>query len=78
MHAAIETRLWSIKWGIAELVNHQEIQQKLRNEIDTVLGPGVQITEPDIHKLLYLQANNQGNSRAKDGHSSISPTNEPP
>ena len=56
MHAAIETTLWSIEWGIAELVNHQEIQQKLRNEIDMVLGPGVQITEPDIHKLPCLQA----------------------
>ncbi|KAL4620682.1 hypothetical protein ACB092_06G173000 [Castanea dentata] len=54
--AAIETTLWSIEWGIAELVNHQEIQQKLQNEIDTVLGPGVQITVPDIHKLPYLQA----------------------
>ncbi|MBA0780458.1 hypothetical protein Gotri_004554 [Gossypium trilobum] len=53
---AIETTLWSIEWGIAELVNHPEIQQKLRNEIDTVLGPGVQVTEPDTHKLPYLQA----------------------
>lgn len=55
-HAAIETTLWSIEWGIAELVNHPEIQQKLRNELDTVLGPDVQITEPDTHKLPYLQA----------------------
>ncbi|XP_010542699.1 PREDICTED: trans-cinnamate 4-monooxygenase [Tarenaya hassleriana] len=54
--AAIETTLWSIEWGIAELVNHPEIQTKLRNELDTVLGHGVQITEPDIHKLPYLQA----------------------
>ncbi|PON71148.1 Cytochrome P450, E-class, group I [Parasponia andersonii] len=54
--AAIETTLWSIEWGIAELVNHPEIQQKLRDELDTVLGPGVQITEPDTHKLPYLQA----------------------
>nr|ASF57891.1 cinnamate 4-hydroxylase [Boehmeria nivea] len=54
--AAIETTLWSIEWGIAELVNHPEIQRKLRNELDTVLGPGVQITEPDMHKLPYLQA----------------------
>ncbi|KAL4620681.1 hypothetical protein ACB092_06G172900 [Castanea dentata] len=54
--AAIETTLWSIEWGIAELVNHPEIQQRLRNELDTVLGPGVQITEPDTHKLPYLQA----------------------
>ncbi|XP_047954779.1 trans-cinnamate 4-monooxygenase [Salvia hispanica] len=54
--AAIETTLWSIEWGIAELVNHPEIQSKLRHELDTVLGPGVQITEPDTTKLPYLQA----------------------
>ncbi|KGN46771.2 hypothetical protein Csa_020744 [Cucumis sativus] len=54
--AAIETTLWSIEWGIAELVNHPEIQRKLRNELDTVLGPGVPITEPDTQKLPYLQA----------------------
>nr|QWK52428.1 cytochrome P450 73A5-1 [Isatis tinctoria] len=54
--AAIETTLWSIEWGIAELVNHPDIQSKLRNEIDTVLGPGVQVTEPDLRKLPYLQA----------------------
>ncbi|KAK2982401.1 hypothetical protein RJ640_026244 [Escallonia rubra] len=54
--AAIETTLWSIEWGIAELVNHPEIQEKLRNELDAVLGRGVQITEPDTHKLPYLQA----------------------
>ncbi|KAJ4719248.1 cinnamate-4-hydroxylase [Melia azedarach] len=54
--AAIETTLWSIEWGIAELVNHPEIQKKLRDELDTVLGPGVQITEPDTFKLPYLQA----------------------
>jgi trans-cinnamate 4-monooxygenase len=54
--AAIETTLWSVEWGIAELVNHPRIQTKLRHELDTVLGPGTQITEPDIQKLPYLQA----------------------
>nr|QBF29351.1 cinammate 4-hydroxylase [Crocus sativus] len=54
--AAIETTLWSIEWGLAELVNHPDIQQKLRHELDTILGPGVQVTEPDIQKLPYLQA----------------------
>ncbi|XP_073142517.1 trans-cinnamate 4-monooxygenase-like [Henckelia pumila] len=54
--AAIETTLWSIEWGIAELVNHPEIQKKLRNEIVTVLGPGAPVTEPELHKLPYLQA----------------------
>nr|XP_009403855.1 PREDICTED: trans-cinnamate 4-monooxygenase-like [Musa acuminata subsp. malaccensis] len=54
--AAIETTLWSIEWGVAELVNHPGIQRKLRQELDAVLGPGVPITEPDIPKLPYLQA----------------------
>ena len=38
------------------LVNHPKIQQRLRNKLDTVLGLGVQITEPNTHKLPYLQA----------------------
>ncbi|MFS7896900.1 putative trans-cinnamate 4-monooxygenase [Helianthus anomalus] len=54
--AGIETILWSIEWAIAELVNHPEIQAKLRHELDTKLGPGVQITEPDVQNLPYLQA----------------------
>nr|GEY47531.1 trans-cinnamate 4-monooxygenase [Tanacetum cinerariifolium] len=54
--AALETTLWSMEWGIAELVNHPEIQAKLRHELDTKLGPGVQITEPDVQNLPYLQA----------------------
>ncbi|THU53669.1 hypothetical protein C4D60_Mb10t16890 [Musa balbisiana] len=56
VRAAIETTLWSIEWGVAELVNHPEIQRKLRHELDSVLGRGVPITEPDIQKLPYLQA----------------------
>ncbi|XP_022158427.1 trans-cinnamate 4-monooxygenase-like [Momordica charantia] len=54
--AAIETTLWSMEWAIAELVNHPNIQKKLRHELDSVLGDGVQITEPDIRNLPYLQA----------------------
>ncbi|KAJ8425231.1 hypothetical protein Cgig2_019120 [Carnegiea gigantea] len=54
--AAIETTLWSIEWAIAELVNHPEVQKKLRQELDMVLGKEHQITEPDTHKLPYLQA----------------------
>eukprot|EP00250_Pteridium_aquilinum_P021885 c25255_g2_i2 orf=256-1770(-) len=54
--AAIETTLWSSEWGIAELVNNQHIQDKVRKELDDVLGKGVPITEPDIPKLPYLQA----------------------
>uniref|UniRef100_A0A453ECI5 Cytochrome P450 73A33 n=1 Tax=Aegilops tauschii subsp. strangulata TaxID=200361 RepID=A0A453ECI5_AEGTS len=53
---AIETTLWSIEWGIAELVNHPEIQQKLREEIVAVLGAGAAVTEPDLERLPYLQS----------------------
>ncbi|XP_022642736.1 trans-cinnamate 4-monooxygenase isoform X2 [Vigna radiata var. radiata] len=54
--AAIETTLWSIEWSIAELVNHPEIQNKVREEIARAVGAGQQVTEQDIHKLTYLQA----------------------
>lgn len=54
--AAIETTLWSMEWAIAELVNHQDIQNKVRAELEAVLGHGVQITEPDTTRLPYLQA----------------------
>uniref|UniRef100_A0A453BZ36 trans-cinnamate 4-monooxygenase n=1 Tax=Aegilops tauschii subsp. strangulata TaxID=200361 RepID=A0A453BZ36_AEGTS len=54
--AAIETTLWAMEWAVAELVNHPETQQKLRREMDTVLGAGHQVTEPDTHRLPYLQA----------------------
>lgn len=54
--AAIETTLWSVEWGIAELVNHPEIQKKVLHEMQTVLGAGVPVTEPDLPRLPYLQA----------------------
>ena len=37
-------------------MNHPETQQKLRREMDTVLGAGHQVTERDTHRLPYLQA----------------------
>ena len=56
-NTAIETTLWSTEWGIAELINNPEIQKKLRDELETVLGKGVHITEPDFIRLPYLQVN---------------------
>lgn len=53
--AAIETTLWSMEWAIAELVNHPEVQQKIRREISTVLK-GNPVTESHLHELPYLQA----------------------
>ncbi|KAK9683980.1 hypothetical protein RND81_10G178900 [Saponaria officinalis] len=53
--AAIETTLWSMEWAIAELVNHPNIQHKIRVEIETKLK-GQPITESNLNQLLYLQA----------------------
>lgn len=53
--AAIETTLWSMEWAIAELVNHPNVQSKLRDEISTILE-GSPLTESDLHRLPYLQA----------------------
>nr|ASA39649.1 cinnamate 4-hydroxylase [Conocephalum japonicum] len=54
--AAIETTLWSIEWGVAELCNNPEMLKRLRNELDSTLGRGNLICEPDIPRLPYLAA----------------------
>lgn len=53
--AAIETTLWSMEWAIAELVNHPIVQQKIRDEISTVLK-GKSVKESNLHELPYLLA----------------------
>ena len=53
--AAIETTLWSMEWAIAELVNHPQVQFKIREEIRTILQ-GEAVTESNLHRLPYLQA----------------------
>ncbi|KAL9226938.1 hypothetical protein vseg_002694 [Gypsophila vaccaria] len=53
--AAIETTLWSMEWAIAELVNHPDIQHKIRVEIETKLK-GDPIKESNLDQLPYLQA----------------------
>ncbi|KDP43432.1 hypothetical protein JCGZ_16719 [Jatropha curcas] len=45
-----------IQWAIAELINHQNIFKKAREEIDFVVGNNRLIEESDIQNLPYLQA----------------------
>ena len=56
--AAIETTLWSIEWGVAQLVNNPDIQTRILKELDDVLGKGILVSEPDTYdnKLPYLSA----------------------
>lgn len=53
--AAIETTLWSMEWAIAELVNHPDVQARIREEISQVLK-GEAVTESNLQELPYLQA----------------------
>lgn len=56
--AAIESTLLSIEWGIAELVNHPNVQKRLQAELLEVIGEGNLVAEPDTHnnKLPFLTA----------------------
>ena len=56
--AGTETLLWSIEWALAELVNNPDIQARIQDELDKILGKGKLICEADTHnnKLPYLMA----------------------
>ncbi|KMZ62221.1 hypothetical protein ZOSMA_47G00100 [Zostera marina] len=60
---AIETTLWSMKWMVVELVNHPDIQTKLRKEIRDVLGNEIPLTNSYLQKLMYLQVVVKGTLR---------------
>lgn len=54
----IDTTVSALQWIMAELVRHQEIQMKLREEIENVSGSldGQGIKEEDMQKMPYLKA----------------------
>ncbi|CAN6238104.1 unnamed protein product [Urochloa humidicola] len=54
--AAIETTLWSIEWALAEVVNHSDVQRRVRDEIREAIADDEPVTESNIHRLPYLQA----------------------
>ncbi|XP_027175083.1 cytochrome P450 76A1-like [Coffea eugenioides] len=54
--AGSETTSISIEWGFAELLRHPHAFQKLREEIDRVVGVDRLVQESDMENLPYLQA----------------------
>ncbi|XP_068638785.1 cytochrome P450 78A7-like [Aristolochia californica] len=44
------------EWTMAELVLNQDVQAKLQEELDTVVGPSRGVTDADVARLPYLQA----------------------
>ncbi|KAJ9695710.1 hypothetical protein PVL29_010939 [Vitis rotundifolia] len=51
-----ETSGTAATWAVAELINHPNIMEKARQEIDSVVGKDRLVEESDIANLPYLQA----------------------
>lgn len=54
MMAGTDTSAISVQWVIAELINHPKVFKKLRDEINSVVGPNRLVRESDIPNLPYL------------------------
>ncbi|CAA7038107.1 unnamed protein product [Microthlaspi erraticum] len=52
----IDTNVITIQWTMAEIVNNPIIMERLREEIDSVVGKSRLIQETDLPNLPYLQA----------------------
>ncbi|KAF8070825.1 hypothetical protein N665_1130s0002 [Sinapis alba] len=55
MFAASETSAVTIEWAMTSLLNHPELLEKLKLEIDEKIGQDRLIEETDIQNLPYLQ-----------------------
>ncbi|KAM1096661.1 hypothetical protein TB1_013437 [Malus domestica] len=54
--AGTDTSAITTEWALAELINHPDVMQKARQEIDTIIGTNRLVQESDIANLPYLQA----------------------
>ncbi|WCJ33954.1 cytochrome P450 family 705 subfamily A polypeptide 3 [Euphorbia peplus] len=54
--AGTDTSSITVEWGLAELINHPDVMEKARLEIDTVVGKDRLVQESDVANLPYMQA----------------------
>ncbi|KAK4797524.1 hypothetical protein SAY86_029850 [Trapa natans] len=54
--AGTDTSSVTIEWALSYLVNHPDVMEKAKREIDAHIGQDHLIDEPDITKLPYLQS----------------------
>lgn len=54
--AGTDTSAVTTEWALSELINHPNIMQKAREEIDIVVGRNRVVEESDIINLPYLQS----------------------
>ncbi|XP_038718382.1 3,9-dihydroxypterocarpan 6A-monooxygenase-like [Tripterygium wilfordii] len=54
--AGTDTSSITVEWGLAELINHPQVMEKARIEINSIVGESRIVEESDIPNLPYLQA----------------------
>ncbi|KAK9026600.1 hypothetical protein V6N11_039435 [Hibiscus sabdariffa] len=54
--AGTDTSAITIEWALSELINHPNVMEKARQEMDIVVGKKRIVEESDISNLPYLQA----------------------
>lgn len=54
--AGTESSASTIEWALAELINHRDMMEKAREEIDSIVGKKRLVEESDIPNLPYIQS----------------------
>jgi cytochrome P450 len=54
--AGTETSMYTLEWGITELIRNPTAMKRAQTELETVIGTDRIVEEADLHKLPYLQA----------------------
>ncbi|GAV57514.1 p450 domain-containing protein [Cephalotus follicularis] len=54
--AGTDTTYTVLEWVMTELLRHPKIMKELQNEVRTIAGDKLNITEDDLDKLRYLKA----------------------
>jgi len=62
-NAGVDTSSDTVGWAMAQILRHQNVQQKIHEEMDKVVGRSRKITVDDIPNLPYFNAFLQENMR---------------
>ncbi|CAM6029114.1 unnamed protein product [Sphagnum balticum] len=54
--AGTETSMYTVEWGITELLRNPMVMKRAQTELETVIGTNRLVEEADLHKLTYVQA----------------------
>ncbi|KAK9144126.1 hypothetical protein Sjap_004029 [Stephania japonica] len=56
LNAGTDTTSTALQWIMANLVKHQDVQEKVFDEIQRVVGEGEELREEDLQRMTYLKA----------------------